>query len=388
MRRPPHVAVLIETSGEYGRGLLRGVARYVCEHGPWSIYFHPQDLDQFPPPGLARWHGDGILSRVNTRKAAKAVLGTKLPTVELRGALADLGLPFVGVNNRLVAKLAAEHLLERGLRRFGFCGTPRRENRFQDQRCDYFKQFIEEAGYPCRIFPAKRYRRGAAEWEAEQNRIAQWLCDLPKPCGVMTCHDERGQQVLDAALRGSVKVPDEVAVVSANNDEHLCALSNPPLSSIDVNPIQIGYEGAALLDRMMTGAAPPKEAREIAPLGLVVRQSSDIVAVDDAVVSAALRFIRENACKGTNVEQVLAEVAVSRSTLEHRFKASLGRTPKTEMLRVQLERAKELLVQTKLPLNVVAAHAGFGSVQYFIDVFGRKVGITPGGYRGRFVASR
>lgn len=388
MAEPPHVAVLIETSREYGRGLLRGVARYVRQHGPWSVYFHPRGLESFPPRGLANWRGEGILARVNSRQAAKAVMDARLPTVELRGALADLGLPFVGVDNRAVARLGADHLLQRGLRQFGFCGTPRRENRFLDQRCDYFREFIEQAGCPCSVFTAKRLGRTASAWEADQDRIADWLGGLPKPCGVMTCHDDRGRQLLDAALRCGVDVPDEVAVVSVDNDEHLCALSNPPLSSIDVNPARIGFEAAALLARMMAGESPPAEARELGPLGLVTRQSSDMIAVGDAAVSAAVRFIREHACEGTSVAQVLRHLDISRSTLEKRFKQLLGRTPKAEILRVQLERAKQLLTETGLPLWIVAQRSGFGSVQYFIDAFGRKAGITPGAYRQQYRLAR
>ena len=381
MAKPPRVAVLIETSREYGRGLLRGVARYICENGPWSVYFQPLGLESLPPPGLPNWRGDGILSRVNSRKAAEAVLDTGLPTIELRGALADLGLPFVGVDNRAVAKAGAKHLLERGLRHFAFCGAPHRENRFLDQRCDFFKHFIEEAGYRCNVFPAKRLRGRVSAWEAEQNRIAGWLSALPRPCGLMTCHDDRGRHVLDAALRCDLKVPDEVAVVSVDNDEHLCALSNPPLSSIDVNPVRIGYEAAKLLDRLMNGKRPSSEFVEIEPRGLIVRQSSDMIAVSDATVSAAARFIREHACEGLSVDQVLRHLDISRSTLEKRFKNLLGRTPKAVILHVQLERAKQLLRETRVALSAVAERSGFGSVQYFIDVFGRKVGLTPGTYR-------
>jgi LacI family transcriptional regulator len=381
MAEPPRVAVLIETSREYGRGLLRGVARYISEHGPWSVYFQPQGLESFPPPGLANWRGDGILSRVNSLKAARAVLDAGLPTVELRGAFVDLGLPMVGVNNREVAKMGGAYLLERGLQHFAFCGAPRRENRFLDQRCDFFKRFVEEAGYRCSVFPAKRLRGSISAWEAEQNRIADWLNALPRPCGLMTCHDERGRQVLDAAHRCNLTVPDELAVVSVDNDEHLCSLSNPPLTSIDVNPVRIGYEATKLLDRWMNGKRPSCELVEIEPRGLVVRQSSDMIAVSDAIVSAAFQFVREHACEGISVDQVLRHLDISRSTLEKRFKKALGRTPKSLILHEQLERAKQLLRDTRVPLSVVAERSGLGSVSYFVDVFGRKVGMTPGTYR-------
>ncbi len=145
-----HVALLIETSRAYGRGLVRGVARYNGERGGWSVYFQPHGLDDPPPPWLKDWKGDGILARVSNRRIADAVFQTGAPVVDLRGIMTDLGLPFIGVDNRMVAQLAAGHLIERGLKTFGFCGLPRGAHPHMDERCDYFGQVLEEAGFECR----------------------------------------------------------------------------------------------------------------------------------------------------------------------------------------------------------------------------------------------
>jgi LacI family transcriptional regulator len=134
----PHIALLIETSREYGRGLLRGVARYHQERGRWSIYFEPHGLNERPPSWLKNWRGDGILARIDDRRMADVILATKLPAVDARGALEDLPIPFVGLDNRPIAKLGSEHLEQCGLQHFAFCGTPRGENPNQDRRCDLF----------------------------------------------------------------------------------------------------------------------------------------------------------------------------------------------------------------------------------------------------------
>lgn len=381
MAKPPHVALLIETSLAYGRGLLRGVARYVHEHGPWSIYFRPQGLDASPPPWLVGWRGDGILARINNRKMAKAVLQTQLPTVDVRNALSGVGLPGIGPDNRAVVQLACRQFLDSGFRHIAFCGAPQGENRFLDVRRDYFRELVEESGLSCHIYLPRRTARGDSAWEQEQGRLVRWLKKLPKPVGVMTCDDNQGLQVLDACLRAQLAVPDQVAVIGVNNDEHLCGLSNPPLSSVDVNPERIGYEAAALLDRLMAGAKPPKGIVEFPPRGLVVRQSSDVVGIDDHYLAAALRFIRAHVGDSITVAQIADALDISRSTLERRFLALLGRTPKQEITRVQLAKAQDLLTQTNLPLAIVAEKSGFRSAGYFCEVFHRLVGCTPGTYR-------
>lgn len=372
------VALLIETSREYGRGLLRGIVRYQREHGPWSIYFKPHGLGQPPPDWLASWRGDGILARINDRAMADAVLSAGVPAIDLRSSL-RVGLPIVGIDNVPVVRLAVEHFLERGFRHFGFCGTPYGEHRYQDERSDRFAKAIRARGFDCHVYlhPA----RAALSWDEEQEHIAQWLRRLPKPAAVMTCHDDRGQQVLDACLRAGLTVPDDVAILGVDNDEFLCNLSTPPLTSIDVHPERIGYEAAALLERMMRGGRAPKKPRLFPPRAIVVRKSTDITAIGDAHVAKTARLIRERALAGEKIEEVLKEVPVSRSALFRRFKEHLGRSPKKEATRVRLERAKELLRETTLPVAQIAERVGYAESKYFIAVFHRAIGTTPLRYR-------
>jgi LacI family transcriptional regulator len=385
MPRLPHIALLIETSREYGRGLLRGVARYHHEHGPWSIYFEPHGLDAQPPAWLKTWRGDGIIARIDDRRTADLILATGLPAVDVRGALSELPIPFVGLENRAIAQLGFDHLRQCGLRTFGFCGTPRGENPNQDFRCDAFVELVEAAHMQCDVFLGSRRRHGTPSWELQQEHLAKWLSGLPKPVGVMTCHDDRGHQTLDACRRAGLRVPEEVAVVGVDNDANLCNLCTPALSSIDVNPSRVGYEAAALLMRLIAGEASPKQPILLGPpRGIVPRKSTDILSIEDGDVASAAKFVRDHATQGISVRDVLARVQRSPSTLERRFKAMLGRTIKAEINRVRLYRAKLLLQETELSVSEVAVRSGFSEPKYFCDVFRKAEQITATEYRQKF----
>lgn len=385
MRKIPHVALLIETSREYARGLLRGVARYHQEHGPWSIFFEPHGLDDNPPEWLKDWDGDGILARVNSQQTADAIRETGLPAVDVRGALTGIGLPFIGVDNRPVAVLAYNHLRDCGISHFAFCGTPRGENPNQDLRCDYFVQSVREAGYECSTWLGEQAKHRTTSWEEQQQDLAEWLADLPRPVGIMTCHDDRGQQVLDACRRAGLAVPDEVAVIGVDNDPYLCNLCTPPLTSIDVNPGLIGYEAASLLAKRMHGERGSQQTILLGPpRGIAPRRSTDTLSIDDQEVAAAIRFIRENATKGILASEVVARAERAPSTLERRVKKLLGRTIKAEISRVRLVRAKLLLSETELPIASVSERTGFSEPKYFCEVFRKSEGVTPTEFRRRF----
>ncbi len=383
--RRPRVALLIESSRAYGRGLLHGVARYVREHGPWSIFLQERSLGEAGPAWLARWAGDGIIARVDRRELARAITRLGLPSVDLRSLVPDLDLPSIRTDDAAVARLAAEHLLERGFRRFAYCGFNGAD--YSDLRRRSFQECIARAGFPCLVFdePRKPRRAGTLGYEEHgleyEAHVARWLRDLPKPVGLMACNDVRGQQVLNACRDSDVAVPDEVAVIGVDNDELLCELSDPPLSSVVPNTERIGYEAAALLDRMMAGQAAPRRPIFVEPAQLVTRRSTDVLAIDDRHVAAAVRFIREHACEGIDVSDVLGAVPLSRSALERRFVKALGHSPKEQILRSRLGRARQLLAETDFSLAVVAEKVGFEHPEYLSVIFKKKTGLTPGHFR-------
>lgn len=377
------VAILIETSNAYARGLLQGVVRYIREHRPWSFHLMEQGRGDDPPPWLAGWEGDGIIARIETPRIARAVVRTGLPAVDLSAARLVPALPWVETKDEDIARLAADHLLERGFKRFAFCGDARFN--WSVWREKHFVARLQAAGHDCDVYRPSATVAGEAkpggDVTAEARDLARWLKELPKPVGVMACYDIRGQQVLAACRGAGLAVPDEVAVIGVDNDALLCELASPPLSSVIPNAHRAGYEAAALLDRLMAGKRVAATAHLIAPLGIAERQSTDVLAVDDREVARAVQFIRERACEGINVSDVLRAVPLSRRVLEQRFQRLLGCTPREEILHVRLARVKQLLGETDLPLYLVAERTGFEHVEYLSVVFKRETGRTPSAWR-------
>lgn len=389
--RLKHVALLVETTGSYGRGLLQGIAKYNREHGNWSTYFRPHALNDSPPAWLRTWKGDGMLVRAETPEMVELVRRCRVPAVNLRGSLKPLPLPYVGMDNRQIAAVALAHLRDRGIRHFAVCGRAGTRNPALLERCEHFRELVEQgdataggmAGGTCYVFPPASSRRTAMTWEQEQDQLAEWVRSLPKPVGIFGCNDERGLQVLDACRRIGVTVPDEVAVIGVDNDASICDLTIPPLSSIDPNAEAIGYEAAALLDRMMAGAAAPTEPVKLAPRGVVTRQSTDVIASEDREVGRALSYVREHACSGLQVVDVLGHMAMSRASLQQRMKQVVGRTIHQEIQRVRLAKVKDLLAMSDMTIKQVARESGFASVQYMTRVFRAVTGETPARYRLR-----
>lgn len=375
-RRRRKVALLIETSNAYARGLVQGVVHYVREHHPWSFQMMEQGRGDDPPPWLAEWDGDGVIARIETPRIARAVVKCGLPTVDLSAARLVPTVPWVETDDAEIAHIAAEHLIERGFKHFGYCGDARFN--WSVWREGFFSDELRKAGHDCHAY---RGDEAVTDLDAQSRHLANWIRELPKPVGIMACYDRRGQQVLDACRNASLAVPDEVAVVGVDNDELLCELAAPPLSSVIPNTHRTGYEAAALLDRMMSGKKVTAKSHLIAPLGVAARQSTDVLAIDDREVAGAVRFIREHACEGINVSDLMGSVKLSRRVLEQRFQKLLGRTPHEEILHVRLNRVQRLLAETDLPLYLIAERAGFEHVEYLSVAFKRELGKTPRQFR-------
>jgi LacI family transcriptional regulator len=371
------VALIVETSKQYDRGLLRGVGRYVKGHGPWSIYIEERGARDATPTWIRDWKGNGIIARIKDVVMAEALLATGVPIVELR-AVVDLDLPTVYCDDAAIGDLAVRHFKERGFRHFAFCG--RGGMRWSDLRERAYRRRLAELGHECHDYVAQRHGRGLT-WEQEQDDVARWLDSLPKPIAVLACNDIRGLQVLDACRRIALPVPERVAVLGVDNDVVLGELSDPPLSSIDQDLHRIGYEAAALLDRLMSGEPPPPGPVLVEPLGVVSRRSTDAVAIDDPAVAIALRLIRQHACDQIGIDFLADHTNLSRRVLQRRFKTATGRTLQEQIHDAQLERIKQMLVETDLKLDSIARRSGFNYIGYMCSFFKNRTGMTPGEYR-------
>ncbi len=378
MRSRRRVALVIETSNAYARNVLLGVVGYIREHAPWSFYLVEQGRGDDPPAWLARWDGDGIIARIESPRIADAVVSSGLPAVDVSAGRYVPSLPWVETDDDAIANLAADHLLERGFKHLAFCGDPRFA--WSRQRGTAFAERIARSGLSVHHAPTAPAPGDPA---SETAALQHWLRSLPKPAGIFACYDIRGQQVLDACRHLQLAVPEEVAVVGVDNDELLCELAYPPLSSVIPDARRAGYEAAALLERMMHGEPPATLETRVPPLGLHARQSTDVLAIDDPHVAQALRYIREHACDPIDVADVLRVVPVSRRILEKRFLKLLNRTPHAEILNVRLNRVRQLLTDTALPLEEIAVRSGFDHPEYLSVVFKRELGLTPRDYRRR-----
>ena len=375
------MALIVETSMAYGREILHGVAQYIRESGPWTVYLEHRSLQDPTPPWLDNWDGDGIISK-DIAPTSRLIRRSGIPIVDLHDQKPGGGRPYIQSDHVAIGALAAEHFLERGFANFAFFGYP---GFTWSKRCyDGFAAAVHAAGYPChRYQAAQRVSWGHQQisWEAEMDGASRWIAALPKPLGLMACNDFRGLQSLDACRRAGVAVPEEAAVIGVDNEILACELAYPPLSSVIPDCRRIGYEAAALLDRLMKGEPPPKATRMIPPLGISTRQSTDVTAIADPPLAAAMEFIRQHACEGISVQDVVDHVAVSRSVLQRRFRAMVGRTIHDAIAAVRIRRVKQLLLETELSLEMITERTGFAHTEYLSAVFREATGWTLAAYR-------
>lgn len=383
--RRRQVAVLIDFSRSYGRGLLSGVAKFVRQHREWSVQSEEWRWSDVPPAWFRNWKGDGAIAWVETSELADIVHSLGVPVVDVRGSVRDCGLPLIATENKTVVNLVAEHFIERGFHHYAFCGFVGAN--YSDQRSRLFQERMAEAGFECTVYNPPEISRDAQVIELEkrgllfQDHLSHWLKSLPKPVAVMACNDIRGHQVMNACRRLNLAVPEEVAVVGVDNDEIFCELCDPPLTSVALNTLQIGYEATALLERLMNGGKPPEKPIRIPPLGIVTRRSSDVLAMSDRQLAVGVRFMREHAYRAININDVARAAGMSRRVFERRFAAQVGHPPKAEVLRLRLERVKELLADTEWTLAQIAERTGFKYSEYLHTVFTQKIGMTPGRFR-------
>jgi LacI family transcriptional regulator len=380
----PLVAVILDAASPYDRLIIGGVAHYARDHGPWSLYVEEDPLQKLPD--LGRWHGQGIIANFDDRAVARAIEGLSLPIVGVGGGFGSYdpaaGIPYVYTDNERIARLGAEHLLACGFEQLAFCGLPRtRVNGWVAERAAAFAAACREAGRACEVFSGRHAT--ARRWRDLQRELCDWLNRLPKPVGIMACNDVRARHVLEACRSVGLVVPRDVAVLGVDNDEVMCELTDPPLSSIDQAARRIGYEAAAVLDRLMrrragggNAAGSPRKII-IPPNGVVARASTDTMATADEPVQFVLERLRADPWNRPDVAALAAEACVSRSTLEHRFREVVGRSIHEAFVQQRVAAVRRLVVNTALPLKVVAARTGFKSVQYMTTFLHRHTGLTP-----------
>lgn len=373
------VAVLVETEDSWGCSVIRGIADYSQDHGHWNLLIDPRDHEQRPllPD---QWEGDGIIARIGSRTQLDQIRSRKEPKINVDTVFDGLdGIYDVITDDEQRAEIALAHLRDRGFEEFAYFAPP--SVKYSNKRGQAFIEAVTKAGYRCREYrPGYRVGRKIG-WEEQQRRVGRWLKSLPTRTAVFTVDAHRGRQLAEICYWSGIRVPDHVAILAGDTDDLMCNVSTPPLSSLALAGRRIGYEAAALLDRLMHGERPEEKTYKVAPQGVISRHSTDILSIDDESVVRALRFIQAHAFQDIVVKDILNEVPISRRSLEIQFQHYLGRSPAEEIRRVRLEKGKELLARSDFSIGEIAVACGFANTTRFGVAFRKRYGQTPLAYR-------
>jgi LacI family transcriptional regulator len=378
------VLLLVESSRGSGRSFLQGIAHYAHHHGPWSFYWEHGGLEKAWPK-IKSLDVDGIIMRDVDK--LEEVLAYGIPAVVIGHSRTEVSsLLNVVTDSERIGLMAAEHLLGCGFKRFAYCGPASIEKGapWSELRRQAFGDRVREAGWACESYHLPPSSRRLSVLQ-ERRLVARWLQSLPKPVGLMAANDDRAGQVVEACRLAGVAVPAEVGIIGVDNDEVVCGLADPPLSSVAVNFDRAGYEAAAALDRLMKGKRTVPTRIIVHPTHIVSRRSTDVVAVEDRSVAKALIYIQGAASRDDlTVAAVARGAGVSRRLLETKFRQELRCSVLDEIRRLQTDKMARLLVETHLSIREIGERLGFDDAQHFARYFQAVKKVTPLAFRKTF----
>lgn len=386
MSNVPKVILLIEKSRAFGRGLLHGIVQYSNLHGPWLFYMEPEinkKSRKHPYEWIKNLQADGIIGYTWDTNLLKAIINSGYPAM-IRGLEKPARNAYCIITDQhAIAQTAVEYFLELGFRRFGYCGFD--DMVWSQQRGDEFSRIVTESGYKIYLYCQPKTKRLRTP-DKEQVIIAKWLVSLPKPIAVMAGNDDRSQDILAACKIADINVPSEVAILGVDNDELICGLSYPQLSSIALSTQRAGYDAAQVLDKLMDGQKVPEDEQQVSvsPLHVVTRQSTDIMAIEDKQVAEAVNFIRNHSKEVIQVGDVAEAVGLSRRTLEQRFRKVLAHSVHEEIKYARVNQMAKMLTETNLSISQIAWSLGFPYTNNISRYFRRQKGISPLEYRKKF----
>jgi len=381
MKKKKNVLLVLDTSRAISRGILQGVYRYVIEHDVWNVQIEDRGLYEVPSSWIREWKGDGIITRTSSLALAKILYGKNVPIVEQLGngkqVVAD-----VICDEDVAAGMAVEHFSQAGFTDFGFFSAG---NAWWTQtRMEAFCRHVAERQGHLHLFPFAGVGKMTFYpiWEPRyDSTMHRWIRKLPKPIAIWAPSDLLAVRLVECCRRLDIAVPEEVAILGTSNETLICNALTPSLSSIDMNALKIGYIAAERLAQKINGETPCEPLGVVPPLGVVARQSTDIVACHDHRIAAAIRFIRANAMSRINIDDVAEAVDMSRRSLIHHFRMQLGRSIEEEILKTRMDRAKQLLVETDFSLSSISLKVGYCTASYFVQAFKRECGLTPHQFR-------
>ena len=376
----PRVGIWIDTTTRTGQDIVQGILSYVRANTTWRISL--PELIRGKGERNQQPVGDGVLVQLSDAAQAECAAELDIPTINVCGEFSTGEFPSVSTDCGAVARLALDHFVGLGFRRVAVGCWIGRTTGQEIANC--YARLAKASNIDVGVIECDPSR----EWEENRDSVVGWVQRLPEKIAILATDDSLGQLILDACSTAGRQVPSDLAVLGVGNDELICGIAEPPMSSIVLDNRRTGYEAARRLHQILERGVRGPGSLRIPPIEIVARRSTDQLVVDDPEVAAAARFIRGHALEGIKVADVLAAVPLSRRVLETRFRNQFGRTLHQEILSVQLENIKELLRSTDLSMFQIASHSGFRHVEYMSVVFKREIGTTPSEYRRQWREER
>jgi len=378
MATPRRVAILIETDDSWGRSVVASIAAYAREK-QWRLLIAPRDHQhRLRLPG--KWQGDGVLVSLRDRSMVDHVRRSGLPAVDLSIMMPNsVWLGRVATDDAARAQMAFEHFRERRLENFA-CYAPA-IGRYPIARANAFRDVVTAEGYSCDVFAQRGDTQG---WEVDHVHVVEWLAELPRPLAVFAADPYPARQLAEICELNGIAVPDEVALLSGDNDDLLCSVSSPQLSSIQLACAQIGTSAASLLTKLMDGGKIPSRPTLVAPLHVNARRSTDLLAIEDTEIAAILRYMADNIQRGLSVADVLQQFPISRRSLEQKFRQKLGRSPAEQLRHLRMQHVSHLLRETDLTITEIAFRTGFTSSSSLTQQVQRHFQTSPTALRTKF----
>ncbi|NWK55935.1 DNA-binding transcriptional regulator [Verrucomicrobiaceae bacterium N1E253] len=377
-----NIAVIIESSTQFGRNLLSGIAKYGQMHD-WNLHFEERGLKTTEPGWLEHWKGDGIIVRSLDQTISRAKSREGIPVLNLcaEGEQAFVAGMLINSDHLAVGALAADYFIGKGYERFAYIGYENRH--YSTFRQEGYISKLEQRGYECCSLEVPPIPDG--DYQSRSRQIRQFLDDLVMPCAVFCACDAVAVGVINLCHELGKAVPEQLAVLGVDDDSLLCSMVFPSLSSIDPDIPRVGWLAASWLGAMMEGKDPHGMGiqRVVAPRGVTERLSSGVCAVSDPIVAKALEQIRLRATEGARVKDIANQCHVSQRLLERSFEKEMGVTVKRLLIETQLERIKGWLKDTDFTLAHIAELAGMKYPERLSHMFKRETGMTPGQFRGQ-----
>ncbi|WP_339733799.1 DNA-binding transcriptional regulator [uncultured Gimesia sp.] len=373
------VALLVQTSSEWSRQVLEGVAEYASSIGGWDFRIEPRGFYEKLSLPLD-WEGDGVICRLTDPELIEELHSRNIPAVNVSWkGLNSIHIPNVISDEAACGQMAAEYFVQNGWTNYGFVGPPPNQ-RYSDLTEKSYSQSLSEDGYYTHQFEHS-LGYGKLSLEDQRPEMEKWLLSLPKPIALFVWTTTMGQEIMLFCRHLGLSVPNDVAILAVELDPLVSSLSPVPIAYIDQSPHRVGIEAAKLLQKMIQGEPAPEKSVLIPPCGIVTRRSVDTLYFEDEHVRNAMEFIRQNIALPVRVEEVASAASLSRRSLENRFQKSLGKSPAQIIRQSKLSHAMNLLLETDLTIQEIAERTGFFHVETFARFFKRETGRPPSLYR-------